>query len=204
MRGKWWIYSIFTAVAGLLLAAAACSLIGEDQPPWDTDISEGEAFDGDRAGWGPEGCRIVFEHNGPLPDTIAGAPGQLAVNQLWVADLETGIRRFVLRGPAVAPDWSPDSQQIAFIHHSADGSGEAFLMRSDGAEIRQVTQGSESVEQVEWHPEGKPSRSTGSWRTEPIGSTCSTWRRWRSAPSSWRERRNTAKEEIRWSTTEVL
>lgn len=134
---------------------AGCSVIGEGNEPWDTDIPESEAFDADRAAWGPEGRRIAFEHNGPLPDSVAGAPGQLAVNQLWVADLEVGTRRFVHRGPAVAPDWSPDGQQIAFIHRAADGTEEVFLMRSDGTDIRQITQGPGNAERPEWHPEGK-------------------------------------------------
>ena len=110
---RWRPGAVLVTLAGLFLIAA-CSLVGSNSGNWDTDIPEGEAFDADRAAWGPEGRRIVFEHNGSLPDSVAGAPGQLAVNQLWVADLEAGTRRLVHRGPAVAPDWSPDGQQIAF------------------------------------------------------------------------------------------
>jgi Tol biopolymer transport system component len=53
------------------------------------------------------------------------------------------------------PSVSPDGQQIAFIHRAADGTEEVFLMRSDGTNIRQITQGPGNAERPEWHPEGK-------------------------------------------------
>ncbi|NBB73145.1 MAG: hypothetical protein GVY35_05625 [Bacteroidetes bacterium] len=144
-------------VGSVVLTAAACSLIGEDNPPWDTDIPESEAFDADRAGWGPEGRRIVFEHNGPIPDTTAGGPG-LAVNQLWVADLEAGTRRPVLLGPAVAPDWSPDGQWLAFSTRISD----AYLYRVsvDGEQLTPLTGPNspnpdlEETVTPEWSPNG--------------------------------------------------
>jgi Tol biopolymer transport system component len=146
------------ATAALLAAMAGCSVIGEGNEPWDTDIPEGEAFDADRAAWGPEGQRIVFEHNGPLPDSVAGAPGQLAVNQLWVADLEAGTRRFVHRGPAVAPDWSPDGQQIAFSTRISNAY--VFVVDASGGTPTPLT-GPDSPNPVleetvtpEWSPSG--------------------------------------------------
>jgi len=53
------------------------------------------------------------------------------------------------------PSVSPDSQQIAFIHRAADGTEEVYLMRSDGTDIRQITQGPGNAERPEWHPEGE-------------------------------------------------
>ena len=70
-------------MAVFLAGLPACSLFGQnDEPRWDTDIPESEAFDADGGSWGPRGERFAFQHT---LDSANANPG--GYDQLWTSNL---------------------------------------------------------------------------------------------------------------------
>src|SRR5438132_11821631 len=86
--------------------------------------------EGDRAGWSPDGTRIVFSSDrdaGLLHVFVMSADGS------GVTQLTSG--GFVDDDPV----WSPDGKQIAF-HSTRDGGDEdIFVMNADGTGVIQLT-----------------------------------------------------------------
>ncbi len=76
------LYFTTLATAALVAAMAGCSVIGEGNEPWDTDIPESEAFDAADGTWGPDGIQIAFEHT---PEPLGAEPCES--DQLWIANL---------------------------------------------------------------------------------------------------------------------
>ena len=52
------------------------------------------------------------------------------------------------------PDWSPNSQQIAF-HSYKDGNFHIWLIKPDGTELQQLTQGNFDYREPNWSPDGR-------------------------------------------------
>jgi dipeptidyl aminopeptidase/acylaminoacyl peptidase len=57
---------------------------------------------------------------------------------------------------AARPAWSPDSQWIAFVGQRAAGELDVYVMRSDGSDVRQLTNtpGTSELE-LAWSPDGR-------------------------------------------------
>ena len=121
------------AQAPLVLLLAGCSLLGGDEDvPWDTDIPESEAFEADLGEWSPDGKRIAFQHNAELTEPNPGL-----LDQLWIADLETGERHMVHTGRVLALDWSPDGEWFAF--HSFSDPEYLFKVDVNGQRLTRLT-----------------------------------------------------------------
>lgn len=115
----------------VLLTLAACSLVGGEDPRWDTDVPESAPVDALLGTWGPEGNRIAFVHT---PDSAATEPG--SYNQLWTYNLQTDTMRRVMRGPLFTPHWSPSGDRLVF--HSPIPQY-LFTVDPDGQNLQQLT-----------------------------------------------------------------
>ena len=95
--------------------------------------------------WSPDGERIAY---------LAGEGPSV-----WTVDADGGEKSLLYRAECCATDvgrpmWSPDGSEIAFsfeLHTDpgSPGSG-VFLMKSDGSEVRKLTEGSKPM----WVPSG--------------------------------------------------
>jgi TolB protein len=104
------------------------------------DLTERLSAAGDLA-WSPDGTRLIFrsekERNG----------------EVYLLDVVSGALTNLTRDSAIdfQPSWSPDGQEIVFVS-TRNGRGELFVMRADGSEVRQVTEG--GGWQPAWSPAG--------------------------------------------------
>ncbi|WP_103029358.1 TolB family protein [Salinibacter altiplanensis] len=114
-----------------LLTLAACSLLGGDNPRWDTDVPESAPVTALLGTWGPEGTRIAFVHT---PDSAATEPRKF--NQLWTYNLETDTMRRMMRGPLFTPHWSPSGNRLVF--HSPIPQY-LFTVDPDGQNLQKLT-----------------------------------------------------------------
>lgn len=125
--------SLLTHVLLLWLIASACSVIGDDDPPWDTNVPDSAPVEAKLATWSPDGSRIAFVHTPPW----SGVPPAGHFEQLWTVHLDSGERRHVLTGPALTPDWHPDGSRLVF--HSGRFPQYLFTIGVDGTSLRQLT-----------------------------------------------------------------
>lgn len=115
----------------ILLTLVGCSLVGGENPRWDTDVPESAPVDALLGTWGPEGNRIAFAHT---PDSAATEPG--SYNQLWTYNLQTDTMRRVMQGPLFTPHWSPSGDRLVF--HSPIPQ-HLFTVGTDGQNLQQLT-----------------------------------------------------------------
>lgn len=119
------------AAVGVVAVASACSVIGGEDPRWDTDVPESAPVRGLLGTWGPDGKRIAFIH---APDT---ADVSASFNQLWTYHLERDTMRRVTKGPLLTPHWGPDGDH--FVFHSDQIPQHLFTVGASGQEFRRLT-----------------------------------------------------------------
>jgi TolB protein len=99
----------------------------------------------DLAGFSPNGKLIAY--TSVLDD-----------EDIWVMNAD-GSRRRVLRGGRHtdgSPAWSPDGEQIAFVH-----DGHIAVMKADGENMRVLTRGPRKGAHPQWSPDGARILFTG-------------------------------------------
>ncbi|HEU5133132.1 MAG TPA: hypothetical protein VFT26_13550, partial [Pyrinomonadaceae bacterium] len=103
--------------------------------------------------WSPDGREIVCSTAGheEAPTTRNTVP-----SALWIANVETGEKRFLCEHDAMQPSWSPNGDRIAFwfMPPSAGRSDIATISRS-GGEIEVVTKDASTNWNPVWSPDGK-------------------------------------------------
>jgi serine/threonine protein kinase len=103
--------------------------------------------------WSPDGREIVCSTAGhdEAPTTRNTVP-----SALWIANVETGDKRFLCEHDAMQPSWSPNGDRIAFwfMPPSAGRSDIATISRS-GGEIEVITKDASTNWNPVWSPDGK-------------------------------------------------
>lgn len=105
--------------------------------------------------WSPDGTRIVFDSN------------RTGTQEIFVVDADAGapIQLTRLGRRSGTPVFSPDGEWIAFASSEDDAPGAIFVMRSDGTDLRQLTEPPQAGTSEEkptfndghpkWAPDGK-------------------------------------------------
>lgn len=103
--------------------------------------------------WSPDGKEIVCSSAGhdEAPTTRNTWP-----SALWIANVETGDKRFLCENDAMQPSWSPSGDRIAFwfMHPSAGKSDIATISRN-GGEIEVITNDASTNWNPIWAPDGR-------------------------------------------------
>ena len=103
--------------------------------------------------WSPDGREIVCSTAGHVeaPTTRNTLP-----STLWIANVETGAKRFLCENDAMQPSWSPNGNRIAFwfMPPSAGRSDIATISRN-GGEIEVITKDASTNWNPVWSPDGK-------------------------------------------------
>src|SRR5215467_591662 len=79
------------------------------------------------------------------------------VTQIWLANTATGKTFQLTRGekPAGNPQWSPDSQWLAFTSNRIGDKNQIFVIPPDGGEAVQLTKSENGVNGFAWSEDGK-------------------------------------------------
>lgn len=107
----------------------------------------------------PEWPEIYLVPN-PVDGRIltSGVPPGSRYNQILVRErLGAPPRNISNRNaPSYNPDWSPDGEWIVFVSHVGEDFHSAlFIARSDGSQVRQLTDFPEGSYQPRWSPDGE-------------------------------------------------
>ncbi len=103
--------------------------------------------------WSPDGKEIVCSTAGhPEAPTTRNT----WASSLWIANVETGDKRFLCEKDAMQPSWSPKGNRIAFwfMPPNAGRSDIATISRT-GGEIEIVTKDASTNWNPMWSPDGK-------------------------------------------------
>jgi dipeptidyl aminopeptidase/acylaminoacyl peptidase len=98
----------------------------------------------------PDGSRLAF--------VVAEPPkGTVRPRHIWMYDKWTGmVRQFTFSAKSESwPRWSPDGSQLAFLSNREGEQDQVYLMRADGGEGVELTEGKRGVKRLEWAPDGK-------------------------------------------------
>jgi dipeptidyl aminopeptidase/acylaminoacyl peptidase len=87
----------------------------------------------------------------PDGQTVAYIQDCAGIKQLWTIGLAGGWPRRITaeRKDCSGPDWSPDSQWIAFIRDNG-----LYIARRDGADCRRLWKHESGIEEPRWSPDG--------------------------------------------------
>ena len=79
------------------------------------------------------------------------------VDQLWIAEVKSGRTYQLTRGEKSCnnPNWSPDSQWLAFTSDRIGGKNQIFVLHPDGGEAQQLTKTENGVSGYAWSEDGK-------------------------------------------------
>ncbi len=96
--------------------------------------------------WSPDGSRIVF----------AKTALDSAVSEIYVVGADgSGLAQLTTLGAhSTTPEWSPDSQKIAF-HSNPGGSDNIYTMNPDGTGLAQLTWDTGDSYFPSWSPDGR-------------------------------------------------
>ncbi len=110
--------------------------------------------------WSPDGKHMAYTGNRYLGWNV------------YVTDLDkTSDNRITDGHGACRPDWSPEGNAIAYVSQKADGKGDIWTMKPDGAEKTQLTFDDVNYDYYPaWSPDGKyltyaktSHKETGNW-----------------------------------------
>jgi len=98
----------------------------------------------------PNGERLAFVVTEP-------AKGTGRLRHIWIYDRASCVARQVTFSAKseLAPRWSPDGKQLAFLSNRSEDQQQIYLISMNGGEGRAITKGKRSVKAFEWAPDGK-------------------------------------------------
>ncbi len=80
-------------------------------------------------------------------------------SEIVLVDIASSATRTITgRKGANSPRWSPSGDRVAFLAVAGEGKDAApqiFILRMDGGDAKQITNGPDGVEQFAWRPDGK-------------------------------------------------
>ncbi|HEX5873796.1 MAG TPA: beta-propeller fold lactonase family protein, partial [Pyrinomonadaceae bacterium] len=103
--------------------------------------------------WAPDGKEIVCSTAGheEAPTTRNTFP-----SSLWIANVETGDKRFLCENDAMQPSWSPNGNRIAFWFMPPNaGRSDIATISRNGGQIEIVTKDASTNWNPMWSPDGK-------------------------------------------------
>jgi Tol biopolymer transport system component len=103
--------------------------------------------------WSPDGKEIVCSTAGhdEAPTTRNTWP-----SALWIANVETGDKRFLCENDAMMPSWSPNGNRIAFwFNPPSAGRSDIATISRHGGEVEVVTKDAATNWNPVWSPDGK-------------------------------------------------
>lgn len=107
----------------------------------------------------PDGRRIAFRRVTDSPGFDWALRATMRNSEVVVSDLDGGNEINLSRSAAYDgwPMWSPDGRWIAFCSNRTGhpNAGQLFLIRPDGGEAHQLTDGNVSYTQHSWSADGK-------------------------------------------------
>jgi Tol biopolymer transport system component len=121
---------------------------GEPEP--EVLVSVGRNAGPAYAAWSPDGRRIAYVVDVPLPADTVGVPWEY---QLWVLDADGGNRQMIWTRPGccmrfwAGTSWSPDGTQLTAV---LGGPSSVWIVNADGTGAHALA--SVSSERVAWRP----------------------------------------------------
>lgn len=103
--------------------------------------------------WSPDGKEIVCSTAGheEAPTTRNTWP-----SALWIANVETGEKRFLCENDAMQPSWSPSGHRVAFwFMHPSSGRSDIATISRYGGEMEVITSDAATNWNPIWAPDGK-------------------------------------------------
>ncbi len=103
--------------------------------------------------WSPGGGEIVCSTAG---HEEAPTTRNTWTSALWIANVETGEKRFLCENDAMQPSWSPNGHRIAFwFMHPSAGRSDIATISPNGGEIEVVTNDASTNWNPVWSPDGR-------------------------------------------------
>ena len=103
--------------------------------------------------WSPDGREIVCSTAG---HEEAPTTRNTWISALWIANVETGEKRFLCENDAMQPSWSPKGNRIAFWFMPPHaGRSDIATISRNGGEIEVVTKDASTNWNPVWSPDGK-------------------------------------------------
>ena len=103
--------------------------------------------------WSPDGREIVCSTAG---HEEAPTTRNTWTSALWIANVETGEKRFLCENDAMQPSWSPHGNRIAFwFMHPSAGRSDIGTISRNGGEIEIITKDASTNWNPVWSPDGK-------------------------------------------------
>jgi TolB protein len=107
----------------------------------------------------PDGSQLLYRKVIAEPGRNWGQVAAKTNSEIFVADVDGRNERNLSRSPAFDgwPAWSPDSQWIAFASNrgGVPDTGQVYVVRPDGSDLKQVTDGDWSNVQPSFSHDGK-------------------------------------------------
>lgn len=100
---------------------------------------------------------VVSDFGVVFPEKIAFETLRDGNYEVYLMDPDGSAQTNITNDPDhqdVAPAWSPDGRQIAFVSDREDGNEEIYVMNRDGTEIGRLTYNSCSDDWPTWSPDG--------------------------------------------------
>jgi dipeptidyl aminopeptidase/acylaminoacyl peptidase len=88
-------------------------------------------------------------------------------SKIWLVPLDGSAPSLFTAGTDSVPIWSPDGKELAFVSNRGGSGLQAFVMRAEGGEARQVSNLKSGVYTIVWSPDGQKLLLTAKQEVDP-------------------------------------